>query len=132
MWKTFGVRMTLYRRLSDLKEQQDIEQFAAEMIDRFGPLPPEVENLLDIVGIKQVCLKAGIDRVDAGPKGAVIGFYNDNPPNLQGLVKWMESTQKGRAKIRSDNKISFPRDWEDMGLRVKGVKRLVKELADIT
>lgn len=126
-----GVRMTLYRRLSDLTEAQDVEQFAAELIDRFGALPAEVENLLDIVGIKQTCIRAGIDRVDAGPKGAVIGYHNDTPPNLHGLVEWMNTTQKGRAKIRSDNKISFPRDWDDVTLRVKGVKRLVKELATL-
>lgn len=126
-----GVRMTLYRRLSDIKESQDVEQFAAELIDRFGELPSEVENLLDIVKVKQLCLQAGIDRVDAGPKGAVIGFHNDSPPNLQGLVKWMDQTQKGKAKIRSDNKISFPRDWEKLNARVRGVKQLVNELAKL-
>ncbi len=126
-----GVRMTLYRRLSDLQEGQDVERFAAELIDRFGILPNEVENLLDIVKIKQLCILAGIDRVDAGPKGGVIGFHNDSPPNLQGLVKWMEITQKGRAKIRPDQKISFPRDWEKLNTRVKGVKSIVSELAKL-
>ncbi|MCB9963405.1 MAG: transcription-repair coupling factor [Rhodospirillales bacterium] len=124
-----GVRMTLYRRLPDLENGQEVEQFAAELIDRFGPLPQEVENLLDIVKIKQACIRAGIDRIDAGPKGAVIGFHNDSPPNLQGLVRWM-SDKKGTAKLRPDQKISIPRTWDDVTLRVKGVKKLVKELED--
>jgi transcription-repair coupling factor (superfamily II helicase) len=64
-----SVRMSLYRRLSDLVEPADIESFAAELIDRFGNLPPEVENLLDILKIKQLSRKAGIEQLDAGPKG---------------------------------------------------------------
>ncbi len=126
-----GVRMTLYRRLPDLKDAEEVERFAAEMIDRFGKLPIEVENLLDIVKIKQTCLKAGIDRVDAGPKGVVFGFHHDTPPNLQGFVQWV-TAQKGKAKLRPDQKISLPANWEDVTQRVRGVKRIVKELAELT
>ena len=80
-----NVRMSLYHHLSDLKDKNDLESFAAELIDRFGKLPDEVENLLQIIEIKQLCRLAGIDRLDAGPKGAVIGFNRDAPPNIPGL-----------------------------------------------
>jgi transcription-repair coupling factor (superfamily II helicase) len=48
-----GVRLGLYRRISELRSREEVDQFAAEMIDRFGKLPKEVENLLDVVTIKQ-------------------------------------------------------------------------------
>lgn len=125
-----GVRMSLYRRLSELLEPDDIESFAAELIDRFGKIPEEVENLLDIVSIKQLCKKAGVASVEAGPKGAVIAFHKDSPPNVQGLMEWM-GTKAGAIKLRPDQKLVAMRHWETAPQRVRGVKILMKDLVDI-
>lgn len=123
-----NVRMSLYRRLSELEDRAAIEGFAAEMIDRFGSLPDEFENLLSIVAIKQYCRAAGVDRLDAGPKGVVIGFYKDSPPHVPGLMKWMQE-KGGSVKLRPDQKLFTPRQWLSNQQRVKGVEALVKELA---
>ncbi len=123
-----GVRMSLYRRLADLETKDDLESFAAELIDRFGKLPQEVENLLDIVAIKQLCKKAGIDKVDAGPKGAVLGFYKDTPPDVPGLMQWIAG-YRGAIKLRPDQKIVIVRHWEDVEQRVEGVENMVRQLA---
>ena len=123
-----GVRMSLYRRLQDLETPEDIESFAAEMIDRFGKLPDEVENLLSIVAIKQMCKQAGISHVDAGPKGAVIAFKDNTPPNVGALMNWIQS-KAGTVKIRPDQKLSVIRVWEKPHHRVNGVRTLMKELA---
>ncbi len=125
-----NVRMSLYRRLSELEEKEDIESFAAELIDRFGKLPEEVENLLDIVAIKQLCRKAGIAQVEAGPKGVVIGFHKDSPPNIEGLMKWIQS-KTGTVKLRQDQKLVAIREWYNAAQRVTGVKSLMKELASL-
>lgn len=124
-----GVRMSLYRRLSELETADDIESFAAELIDRFGALPEEVNNLLDIVAIKQLCRTAGVSHVEAGPKGAVIGFHKDSPPNIEALMRWIGAGQA--VKLRPDQKIVAIRGWEDTERRVKGVKSLMKELAGL-
>ena len=58
-----------------------IERFAAELIDRFGPLPDEVQHLLKIVAIKQLCRVAQVEKIDAGPKGGTITFRNNAFPN---------------------------------------------------
>jgi transcription-repair coupling factor (superfamily II helicase) len=126
-----SVRMSLYRRLTELTEEQDIENFAAEMIDRFGPLPEEVENLLKIVEIKQLCLKAGVDRMDAGPKGAVIGFYKDSPQNPQKLLEWVMSKSPG-LKIRPDNRLVAIRGWEKLEQRVKGARSLLEDIVKLS
>ncbi len=81
------VRLGLYRRLSGLRESADVENFAAELADRFGPLPEEVKHLLTVVQIKNYCRRAGVAQVDAGPKGALITFRNKKFSNPQGLVK---------------------------------------------
>ncbi|MGH1377205.1 MAG: transcription-repair coupling factor [Alphaproteobacteria bacterium] len=126
-----GVRMSLYRRLNDLVEKEEIEGFAAEMIDRFGDLPEEVENLLSILEIKQLCKLAGISNVDAGPKGAIISFHKNTPPNVDGLMSWI-LTKAGSVKIRPDQKISAIRSWPKTVQRVKGVHNLMKELAGLS
>ncbi len=125
-----GVRMSLYRRLADLENEGDIESFAAELIDRFGPVPDVVENLLDIVRIKQMCRIANVDKVEAGPKGAVIGFYKDSPPNLPGLMTWMNEA-RGTVKLRADQKLVTVKAWDSVAQRVRGVQILMKQLADL-
>jgi transcription-repair coupling factor (superfamily II helicase) len=123
-------RMGLYRRLQDLESPQDIESFAAEMIDRFGKLPSEVDNLLGIVAIKQLCRKAGIGTLDAGPKGGVIGFHKDAPPNVGALMAWVQE-KRGLVKIRPDQKLSLLKAWEKPEDRIKGMKAIAAELADL-
>ncbi len=125
-----NVRMSLYRRLSELESKNDIESFAAELIDRFGAIPDEVENLLQIVEIKQLCKTAGVDRVDAGPKGAVIGFHNDSPPNVAALMKWIQE-KSGTVKLRPDQKLVAAREWHQPEQRVKGVRSLMRDLASL-
>jgi transcription-repair coupling factor (superfamily II helicase) len=125
-----GVRMSLYRRLADLENEGDIESFAAELIDRFGPIPNAAENLLDIVRIKQLCRVANVDKVEAGPKGAVIGFYKDSPPNLPGLMQWMNEA-RGTVKLRQDQKLVTVKAWDSVESRVRGVQILMKQLADL-
>lgn len=126
------LRMGLYRRLGDIEAMDEVEGFAAEMIDRFGPLPQEVETLLVIVGIRQLCRKAGIARVDAGPKGAVIGFHKDKPTAPpERLIRWI-SDQRGAVRLRPDQKLTIVREWTDASARLKGVRGVLEQIAALS
>lgn len=125
-----GVRLSLYRRLARLTDGEEIEALAAEMIDRFGPLPTEVDNLLQTVAVKCLCRQAGVAKVEAGPRGAVVGFRHDSFANPAGLVHFL-TKQVGTAKLRPDHKLVYIRSWEDPATRLKGVSWLMKELAAI-
>ncbi|MEM9705537.1 MAG: transcription-repair coupling factor [Pseudomonadota bacterium] len=125
-----NVRMALYRRLGDLSTEEEIEGFAAELVDRFGPLPPEVDHLLKIVAIKGVCKSAGVAKIDAGPKGAVVAFRNDAFANPAGLVEFISSSPLD-MKLRPDQKVVFRQSWPDEKARLKGCKRVVNLLQDI-
>src|SRR5258708_22606789 len=112
-----NVRMALYRRLSEL-EAHEIESFAAELIDRFGPLPEEVEHLLKIVAIKHLCRAAMVEKIEAGPKGATITFRNNAYPNAGGLVRLI--TDHARTmKVRPDHNIAAMRDLPTPEARLK-------------
>ncbi len=121
------LRMSLYRRLADLAEAGDIDAFGAELVDRFGPLPDEVEHLLKIVFIKGLCRKANVEKVDAGPKGIVVAFRNNEFANPAGLVRLI--TEQGvLAKIRPDQKVVFVRNWPGTEERLKGVATILSKL----
>ncbi len=121
------VRLGLYRRLSSLSTKVELEGFAAELIDRFGDLPKEVNTLLLVVRIKAMCKRAGIARLDGGPKGATIRFHNDKFASPGGLVEFIED-QRGLAKVR-DNKIIVRRDWKADADKIRGAFAISRDLA---
>ena len=121
------VRLGLYRRLSGLRTKVELEGFAAELIDRFGKLPKEVNTLLAVVRIKEECKKAGIARLDAGPKGATIQFHEDRFANPAGLVEFIHA-QRGLAKVR-DNRLVVRRDWREDRDKINGAFAIARDLA---
>ncbi|MAF49938.1 MAG: transcription-repair coupling factor [Rhodospirillales bacterium] len=123
-----GIRLSLYRRIANLTGRAEIEAFAVELIDRFGSLPDEVENLLQTVAIKRLCLEAGVERLEAGSKGAVVSFHKDHFENVEGLVKFITG-QAGTARLRPDQKLVFSRSWEASSDRMDGVRYLLGELS---
>jgi transcription-repair coupling factor (superfamily II helicase) len=124
------LRLGLYRRLSKLEVRADIDRFAAELVDRFGELPEEVRHLLDVVEIKGFAKQSGLQAVDAGPKGAVITFRKNQFANPEGLVAFMASS-KGAARLQPDHKLLYKADLATPAARLQGVRRLVRELAQI-
>jgi transcription-repair coupling factor (superfamily II helicase) len=123
-----SVRLGLYRRIAVLENDQEAEGFAAELIDRFGPLPPEVENLLGIVAIKRLCRRAGVEKIEAGPKGAVLAFRHNRFARPDKLVEFL--TKHSRLfSIRPDHRLVCKQDWPEPKKRVLGVEKLVKNLA---
>jgi len=126
-----NLRMELYRRVARLNSDAESESFAAELIDRFGSLPGEVENLLQTVALKRMCRTANIEKVDSGPKGAVVSFRNDQFANPAGLIQYIQD-QVGTAKLRPDHKLVLKRAWNSGDDRLKGVTSLVKTMAEIS
>ena len=122
------LRMGLYRRLNELDEHREIEAFAAEMIDRFGPLPDATENLISVIMIKLNARKACIAKMDVGPRGVLVAFHDDTPPNVAGLLAYVDRLN-GVAKLRPDSKLVLQRAWPDAKSRLHGALQLSKGLA---
>ncbi len=122
------VRLGLYRRLSNLTTKVELEGFAAELIDRFGTLPREVNTLMLVVRIKAECKRAGIAKLDVGPKGATVMFHNDKFANPAGLVEYLHA-RKADAKVK-DNRLILRADWPKESDRIKGAFAIAKDLAE--
>jgi transcription-repair coupling factor (superfamily II helicase) len=125
-----SVRLALYRRLADIEDENDIEAFAAELVDRFGKPPEEVEHLLKIVAIKSLCRRANVERIEAGPKGAVLQFRDNIFPNPEGLIAYI-AKESPAARVRPDQKVVLFDDWENPGDRLKGTTAMLRKLVQI-
>lgn len=125
-----SVRLSLYRRLSELEDEREIDGFGAELVDRFGPLPEEVEHLLQIMAIKVLCRRANVEKIDAGPKGAVLSFRDNIFANPEGLIAYIR--ERGRdARVRPDMKVVFLDDWESPKVRLKATTDILRRMVRI-
>jgi transcription-repair coupling factor (superfamily II helicase) len=125
-----SVRLALYRRLAEIENEQKIEAFAAELVDRFGPLPEEVEHLLKIVAIKALCRRANVEKIETGPKGAVLSFRDNTFVNPEGLIAFI-SRQGDGARVRPDMKVVLFHDWEKPMQRLHGTTAVLRNLVRI-
>nr|WP_314444728.1 transcription-repair coupling factor [uncultured Sphingomonas sp.] len=124
------LRMGLYRRLGELESPREVEEFAAELIDRFGKLPDEANNLLQVVETKIHCRAANIAKLDAGLRGAVVTFAPSGFPDVKGLFDYI-ARLKGSAKLRPDHKLVVSRDWASPAQRLNGALQLSRGLARV-
>ncbi|MDB5513138.1 MAG: transcription-repair coupling factor, partial [Enterovirga sp.] len=125
------LRLGLYRRLSTFEGEEEVATFRAELVDRFGPIPSEIDQLLAVINIKVLCRVANIDKVEAGPKGIIVSFRDNSFANPTGLVRYV-AEQGSFAKVRPDMKVVFLREAEDVGRRLKTTTRIIKELVGVS
>jgi transcription-repair coupling factor (superfamily II helicase) len=124
------VRLALYRRLAEIEDEREIEAFGAELVDRFGPLPQEVEHLLQIVAIKALCRQANVEKIETGPKGAVVSFRDNTFANPDRLVAFIRQ-QGSAARVRPDMKVVFFDDWEEPEERLRGTMAILRSLVEL-
>lgn len=124
------LRLGLYRRAASFNDEESIESFAAELVDRFGPLPEEVEHFLEVLRIKLWCKRACIERIDAGPKGAVITFRGNAFAKPEALIL-LAQKQAHMFRLRADQKLVVVKDWETVESRMKGVEETTRNIAKL-
>ncbi|UYN97913.1 MAG: transcription-repair coupling factor [Enhydrobacter sp.] len=125
-----SVRMGLYRRLGSLTHQAEIDAFAAELVDRFGKMPPEAEFLLQTVALKILCREAGVEKIDAGDKALVFMFRDNKFRNPEKLIAWIQKNSP-LVKARPDQRVIVQRVWNDERQRLSGVTGIVSALAKL-
>ena len=125
-----NVRLSLYRRLSEAERAQDREALAAELIDRFGPLPREADHLLKVVAIKGLCRQAGVEKIDVGPKGAVLAFRGDSFANPTGLVRLIQANSIV-WRVRPDMKLVVKGEWDNSDARLNAAEKILTQLVKL-
>ncbi|HYX02921.1 MAG TPA: transcription-repair coupling factor, partial [Reyranella sp.] len=125
-----AVRMGLYRRIGALSSQEEIDSFAAELVDRFGKMPPEAEFLLATVALKLLCRQAGVDRIDAGEKAVVLSLHDNKFARPEKLIEWLQKNAP-LVRLRPDHRVVVQRAWNDERQRLSGVTSIVSSLAKL-
>jgi transcription-repair coupling factor (superfamily II helicase) len=123
------VRLGLYRRIGSLQTEAEIGAMAAELADRFGKLPPEADTLLEVVWLKALCRQVGVEKLDVGPKGIVLGFRGNRFANPPGLIDWV-AAQQGAVKLRPDHKLAYAQEMP-YEARIRAARDLLSTLAEV-
>lgn len=90
-------KIEMYQDIALCKTEGDIQNVIDEMIDRFGPMPEEVNNLLEVARIKELCKKAGIIKVAQKQQNVVFNF-DEKIFNMQ-LVDKLVKLYKNEIKF---------------------------------
>lgn len=122
------LRLAMYRRLAHLATPEELDGFAAELVDRFGKMPPETAQLLELVAIKQLCRRANVAKLEAGPKGIVVAFRDNRFEKPERLVRLIGES-RGQMKVRPDHRLVYLRETKSPAERLKAARKLVDELA---
>jgi len=116
-------RLVFYRRLAAVKGPREIEEIAAELRDRYGPLPPLVDTFLRVMDLRRDLKEFLVVRAALRDEAVTIQFHPEAAVNVDRLVELVHRS-KGRFKISADFQISFRpevRDWDGLVAETKGV-----------
>ncbi|OSM05003.1 transcription-repair coupling factor [Magnetofaba australis] len=123
-------RLTLYKRIAEMHNADELGEMRAELEDRFGPLPPSVLNLLEVMQIKRQCVALKILKLEAGPKGGSIKFH---PEPAIDTAKLLDMIRKGGGQNRFDAASHTlglrNRDWSGERERLQGIREALAALA---
>ena len=123
------LRFSLYKRISEMTEKEDIDAFKVEMIDRFGPLPQESQNLIETIFLRNLCKQLSIQKVDAGPKGVLVTFYKDTFSDSEKMMRFIGNSH-GTVKARPDQKLVILNGWGSPIQIMMGMIKILTKLME--
>src|SRR5687767_13180091 len=98
-------RLSLYTRLDNCETESDLENFHAELTDRFGPVPPQVEDLFITVRCRKLAVELGFEKMVLKDQALRCYFINrpDSPyyesETFDQILKFIQTkTNKARLK----------------------------------
>ena len=121
------LRLSIYKRISNLKNHKEINNLLIELTDRFGELPIEVNNLFKLIELRILCVEANIDKLEFNRKGIVIGFYKNIPKNPKKLLD-SSLREKNNLQLRPDQKLFYDFNGFLEKNRFKLAKEIIKSL----
>ncbi|MGJ8562969.1 MAG: transcription-repair coupling factor [Alphaproteobacteria bacterium] len=121
-----NLRLATYRRIADIEDDESGDALAAELIDRFGPLPTEVKSLLQVMQIKRLCRKASVEKIDAGPKGIVMTMRHQDIKDPSVIMNAI--TTNSGWRLRPDQTILVMGNYQDPEPRIKGTVKALRAL----
>ena len=126
--KDFDLRLSLYKRASALATESELVSFSSELVNRFGLLPSELEGLLSIIRLKQLCLATSVTKINLGDKGILVEFMEDKDPKLAERLVEFVMKNKERIKIKNNNAFVLIAAIKESEKRIQFAETFLKSL----
>ena len=120
-------RLVLYKRLSSCRDDAEVDGIRDELLDRFGELPAEAQNLIEVIRLKIVARKLGILAIDAQRGELVLTAADSTKLDPQRLVNLMTQAKSG-VRVAPGHKIFAPAPEGDPAELVAAARRLLANL----
>jgi transcription-repair coupling factor (superfamily II helicase) len=121
------VRLSLYKRIAAASDEAALDDLTAEIIDRFGALPPSAQHLLRIARLKLTARALGIRRLDLGPQGGYVLFERENRVEPTAVVRMVQKNPR-EFRLEGALKLRVTRAVETDEGRFKFAAELLKSL----
>lgn len=120
-------RLTLYKRISNAQNENELKELQVEMIDRFGLLPPQVKNLFKVTSLKLQLTPLGIQKLDAGPESGRIEFGRETNIDPFRLIQIVQ-TRPATYKLEGGQTLKFIENMPEIDQRLTVIERLLLDL----
>ena len=126
-----SLRLSIYRKLGELRLREDFLNFEEEMVNRFGLIPSEFKNLIELVKLKVLAASTKIIRIDANQDNIYIYFNKEFKDYSEQFIKWITDnktyiTLVEEFKIKISNKEKI--DIEKLLLRVYEIVNTINKI----
>ena len=101
-------RLLLYRELSDLTTEEELDTYRRNLVDRFGPLPKATEELVRTVTLRRIAAGVGIEKIVLKQDRMVLHFPSNQQhpfyqsPNFMAIIRFAQANEK-RAHLKESN-----------------------------
>ena len=118
------LRLSFYKKLATAKTAEQIDALLEELVDRFGKLPPQAQNLIDVHRLRVTSQPYGVVKVDAAPTGISITFKKNPPIDPMRIIALIQKNRHiklvGNEKLRIERALP---ESKDRALLVRDVLR---------
>ena len=125
-----SLRMSFYKKIATTKNSDDDDILVNELTDRFGKIPPEVLNLIEVSKMKWACKKVGVEKLEANSEGIIVSFSDNKFANPDALLKMVFSS-KNQIKIHQGQKIFFTQNTKSTDSKIVAANKVIQQLQEL-
>lgn len=121
-------RLVLYKRVSGVASEAELDDLMAETTDRYGVLPAPARNLFRIARLRVAAARLGIERLDVGATGGSVTFGPETPVDPGALILLVQRSNRA-LRFDGPNKVRFSGTLEDEERRFEAATARLESLA---
>jgi transcription-repair coupling factor (superfamily II helicase) len=122
-----NARLTLYKRISSARNEDDLRELQVEMIDRFGLLPDQVKHLFAVTALKLAATPLGIRKLEVGPNGGRVIFRPQPAIEAMTVIRLIQS-QPRVYSLDGQDKLKFKMTLDGASERLRAANDLLTRL----